>query len=86
MTNWELGNEIMHNIVDNMRELSNECEKTHPVISRLLNTIALDFGPLVNNLMDDGTEMCPTHGIFLKNGYFFDGKSKHFLENKKEKE
>lgn len=63
MTNWELGNDIMCNIVDKMKELSSECSKTNPLISDLLQNIALDFGTLVNDLMegDSKIRMCPEH-------------------------
>ena len=63
MTDWELGNDIMCNIVDKMKELSGECNKTNPLISDLLQNIALDFGTLVNDLMEDNSKirMCPEH-------------------------
>lgn len=73
MTNWELGNDIMCNLVDKMVELSAECESTNPQVAELLNELALDFGPLVNRLMNEDNHwdgMCPTR---LSSYKFFDG-------------
>lgn len=64
MTNWELGNEIMCGIVDKMYEVARECEKSHPLASKILTNKALDFGPMVNNLMED--TMCPERKIVKK--------------------
>lgn len=85
MTDWELGNDIMCNIVDKMKELSEECDSTNPVVSRLLSNIALDFGTLVNDLMaNEGSDirMCPEHlsedeetGEMIGVYTYFDGSS-----------
>jgi hypothetical protein len=64
MTNWELGNDLMHRIRDNLCEIARECESTRPEVAKLLDNLALDFGPLVNRLMNDNHSqpdgMCPS--------------------------
>jgi len=59
-TNWEIGNDIMHNICDKMAELEHEIEKDHPEIALILFKNRLMYGPLVNTLMDDELGLCPT--------------------------
>lgn len=75
ITNYELGNDIMHNIVDRMKELATESKHTHPIVSKLLNDLALDFGPLVNDLMDDGIRLCPEREdsyVYFDGGRIYD--------------
>lgn len=57
MTNWELGNDIMCSLVDKMDELAKECSHEQEDVAKLLRGVALDFGYLVNRLMDD--RLCP---------------------------
>lgn len=88
LTDWELGNDIMCNVVDKMRELSDECSNTNPAISKLLLNISLDFGTLVNDLMCENSpnssqiRMCPEHiskdedtGEVIGVYSYFDGSS-----------
>ena len=66
MTDYELGNDIMHKLVDEMRGIASECEPTKPYIAMVLRDLAMDFGVLVNDLMDD-VRMCPesdSHNFF----------------------
>ncbi len=76
MTDWELGNSLMCNVVDKMKEISNECEKKNPLIADLLQKIAMDFGVLVNDLMSHGDSksirMCPEDTECYT---YFDGNS-----------
>jgi len=95
MTDWELGNDIMCSLVDKMKELSNECKSTNPVVSELLMNIALDFGTLVNDLMDsaDHTRMCPEHivededneGEMIGVYSYFDGSSVYKKDKEKKR-
>lgn len=57
MTNWELGNEIMCSVADKMRDLSDECRLSHPQTSDFLKYLAIDLGPISNQLT--GVGLCP---------------------------
>ena len=57
-TNYEIGNDIMHNICDKMSELEHEIEKDHPELAMALRKNRLMYGPVVNTLMEDS--LCPT--------------------------
>lgn len=80
MTDWELGNEIMCGPVDRLKELALECSKSQPKVSGLLMALAMDFGPLVNRLMNDEDSeigMCPVRENDEAGTYrYFDGTSK----------
>lgn len=79
MTNYELGNDILHNLVDRMNELANECSYEQRMIAELLKDLALDFGPVVNRLMGDGSVGCPTRDKPSHNWYYFN-PHKNFLK------
>jgi hypothetical protein len=59
MTNWELGNDILFKLVDNMNDIAQECSPEQGDIKYVLEHLALDLGPLVNRLMDDRSVGCP---------------------------
>lgn len=61
MTDWELGNDILNNLLDEMRGLAKECMETHPDISNMLQMNAMAWGCHVNGLMNDGQVGCPEH-------------------------
>lgn len=72
MTNWELGNSIMCNLVDKMRELEGDTTPDQHRFALMLSNLAYDLGPIVNNLMDDGIGMCPEHVRPLAGWVFID--------------
>jgi hypothetical protein len=62
ITNWELGNEIMHHVCDELADLEVECKISHPEISKILHKTRLSLGPIVNDLMKDNMAPEPQHG------------------------
>lgn len=61
-TDYEIGNEIMHRIVDEMFEYAKITKFTHPWLSKTLIAMGKILGVAVNDLMDQH-RMCPESGF-----------------------
>ena len=65
MTNWEIGNQIMCNICDELADMEQELDREgtdkQKQLIPLLDSIRMMLGPYVNKLMEpkDGLGMCP---------------------------
>lgn len=53
LTDWDLGNDIMHKLCDTLADISRECRKTHPAVADMLTYLRWPLGKLANKLMDD---------------------------------
>lgn len=59
MTNWELGNDLLHSVCDKLRELSEECKESHPKYADILWNHSVSLGVHVNDLMAGPNRICP---------------------------
>lgn len=66
MTDWEIGNDILNNVIDTMNELAKECHESHPDIAEKLRMNALAWGYHVNGLMDSDSISAPENKFVTK--------------------
>ena len=53
ITDWELGNEILHNVIDAMGALAHECRTSHPEVAKELRQKIQELLPIYRELTGD---------------------------------